>query len=454
MHRPRELTHDAQVYRAYLKDAGRLREEGAFIRRVVLDHELKREYQQFLQERNRGKSESDGRPDRTPEEIHRWAVEHELPDNDGHVQFPDARIEDEDRDGHLRTLDIEVETLHYRGAHASSKASSGFSLHSAGSARVVGSRSSGGGGRAKLADSASPPAPLAAAVVAPFESPPRLGPVAMNLEHAVQPIAKRRYTDRQARFLVLVARHSGVCVMRQYPSFAGIVFGQKTRKFFANLVRLGFVSTYDCAHNRGRVYHVRHRAIYEAIGEPDSRLRRPPGVPRALERLMLLDAILENPESIWMSSSTEKLGYLASRGISADDAPHLSIRQGDQRRVRHFPDRLPIGVHPSGHVVVVYLHADPMHDEFRHFLQRHAPLLERLPAWTIRIVVPAHLEGAVQDLQKVAWGQLASPVKEPIFTQLRWYFERFASPPTEASPATERARFEYPPGLGRHGVEH
>jgi len=264
----------------------------------------------------------------------------------------------------------------------------------------------------------------------------------MNLEHAVQTIAKRGFTDRQARFLVLVARHSGVCVMRQYSSFAGIVFGQKTRMFFAKLVRLGFVSTYDCAHNRGRVYHVRHRAIYEAIGAPDSRLRRPPGVPRALERLMLLDAILENPESLWMSSSTEKLGYLASRGISADDAPHLSIRQGDQRLVRHFPDRLPIGVHPSGHVVVVYLHADPMRDEFRDFLQRHAPLLEVLPAWTIRIVVPAHLECAVQDRQKAAWGQLASPLKDPILTELRWYFERFASPPTEASPAVDRARFQ------------
>ena len=265
----------------------------------------------------------------------------------------------------------------------------------------------------------------------------------MNLEHAVQTIAKRGFTDRQARFLVLVARHSGVCVMRQYSSFAGIVFGQKTRKFFANLVRLGFVSTYDCAHNRGRVYHVRHRAIYEAIGEPDSRLRRPPGVPRALERLMLLDAILENPESIWMSSSTEKLGYLASRGISADDAPHLSIRQGDQRRVRHFPDRLPIGVHPSGHVVVVYLHADPMHDEFRDFLQRHAPLLERLPAWTIRIVVPAHLGGvAVQDLQKNAWGQLASPLKEPILTELRWYFDRSPARQRRRSPAADRRRFE------------
>ena len=146
VHRPRELTHDAQVYRAYLKEAGRLREDNALIRRVVLDHELKREYQQFLQERNRGKSESDGRPDRTPEEIHRWAVEHELPDNDGHVQFPDARIEYEDRDGHIRTLDIEVETLHYRGAHASSKASSGFSRHSAATARVVGSSGGGAGG--------------------------------------------------------------------------------------------------------------------------------------------------------------------------------------------------------------------------------------------------------------------------------------------------------------------
>ena len=262
----------------------------------------------------------------------------------------------------------------------------------------------------------------------------------MNLEHAVQTISKRGFTDRQSRFLVLVARHSGVCVMRQYSSFAGIVFGQKTRRFFANLVRLGVVSTYDCAHNRGRVYHVRHRAIYEAIGEPDSRLRRPPGVPRALERLMLLDAILENSESIWMSSSAEKIDYFSSRGIPADDAPRLVIRQGDQQRVRYFPDRLPIGVHPSGHVVVVYLHADPMRDEFRDFLQRHAALLERLPAWTIRIVVPAHLEGAVQDLQKVAWGQLASPLKEPILTELRWYFEHRASGPSDLI-AADQTRF-------------
>jgi hypothetical protein len=140
------LLHDAKVYQAYEREAERLREDGAVIHRVMLDTELKREYQQFLQENNRGKSDSDGRPDRSPDEIARWAMDHDLPEKDGHVQFPDARIVYEDRDGREQTRDIEVETLNYRGAHASAKASSGFSRHSAAGMRVVGSRGAGGGG--------------------------------------------------------------------------------------------------------------------------------------------------------------------------------------------------------------------------------------------------------------------------------------------------------------------
>jgi hypothetical protein len=31
--------------------------------------------------------------------------------------------------------------------------------------------------------------------------------------------------------------HTGVCVPRQYARFCGIVYGEKTRKFFAKLVR-------------------------------------------------------------------------------------------------------------------------------------------------------------------------------------------------------------------------
>ena len=264
----------------------------------------------------------------------------------------------------------------------------------------------------------------------------------MNIDHAGQTITKRGFTVRQAQFLILVARHSGVCVMRQYSTFAGIVFGQKTRKFFDKLVRSGFVSTYDCAHGRGRVYHVRHRAIYEAIGEPDSRVRRPPGVPRALERLMLLDAVLLNLDNVWMSSRAEKVDYFSARGIASDACPRRIVRQGDQRLVRPFPDILPIGVHPSGHVVFVYLYADPMRNDFRDFLQRHAPLLERLPAWTLRIVVPPHLAGVPDRLEKAAWAQLASPLNELLLTEARWYFDRRAGGLGGLSEPADRRRFE------------
>ncbi len=54
----RERTHDAQLYRAYLEAAERLREPGARILRVELDRELKREYQRCLQDRNRGDRDS------------------------------------------------------------------------------------------------------------------------------------------------------------------------------------------------------------------------------------------------------------------------------------------------------------------------------------------------------------------------------------------------------------
>jgi hypothetical protein len=134
--RPRELKHDAEVYRAYLEEAERLHELGAHIHRVVLENELKAEYQEFLQERNRDRDDSDGRPDRGPLEIQDWAREHDLPcDDKGHVQFPDVRIE-YDIDGRGQTLDVEVMTRHYRGAHAAAKAGSGFSLHFSGRGRA------------------------------------------------------------------------------------------------------------------------------------------------------------------------------------------------------------------------------------------------------------------------------------------------------------------------------
>lgn len=136
--RERELHHDAQVHRAYERDAARLEARGADIERVRLDYELKREYQRWLHDRDRGRPDADGRPDRDAHEIEEWAREHKLPYEDGHVQFPDCRIDYRDSDGREDHLDVEVTTENYRGAHGAAVASSGFSCHGGRSGRIGG----------------------------------------------------------------------------------------------------------------------------------------------------------------------------------------------------------------------------------------------------------------------------------------------------------------------------
>ena len=142
----RELAHDAHLYRAYLRSADRLHADGARIHRVVLDDELKRAYQQFLQEPNRDRADADGRPARQPDEIADWAQAHHLPVLDDHVQFPDLQIEYETADGRWDVENVEILTPHYRGAHAAAKARSGFTGFRAGGGRLGGrsGRSSAG----------------------------------------------------------------------------------------------------------------------------------------------------------------------------------------------------------------------------------------------------------------------------------------------------------------------
>ena len=143
----RELQHDVKVLHAYRNAADGIRASGGRVRRVVLERDLKREYQRFLQAPNRQSRSGGGRPARDAAEVARWAEERQLPTQDGHVQFPDARVEYERADGRLDVRDLEVVTPHYRGAHAAAKARSGFSTHRASGARLTGRHQGGRGGR-------------------------------------------------------------------------------------------------------------------------------------------------------------------------------------------------------------------------------------------------------------------------------------------------------------------
>jgi hypothetical protein len=247
----------------------------------------------------------------------------------------------------------------------------------------------------------------------------------MTFDERVHAVARVGVTERQARFLVTVMLHSGVCVPRQYARFCGIVHGQKTRKFLAKLVRLGYASEHDCRHNRARLYHVHHKPLYRAIGEPESRFRRPLTLGRAIERLMLLDAIVESPELVWLATTEEKVVHLTTlTRIVPTQLPHVTTGQGADRTVRYFPERLPIGIHPAGRGVLVYVFAGDSLDEFRTFLQRHAALLRALPVWTLRIVVPPHLAVMEGFAREAVESQLLTPLPDECVDEMKWYFEQ------------------------------
>jgi hypothetical protein len=141
--KPRELAHDAQLYDVYRECAHEIEAAGGRVQRIALDYELKRQYQQYLQANNKGKRSSDGRPDRTPTEIRAWAARHALAVVDGHVKFPDVRIEYLDAHEAPAVRDVELSTGHYTGRQRAAKAAAGFHMRHAGG-RLGGARAKHG----------------------------------------------------------------------------------------------------------------------------------------------------------------------------------------------------------------------------------------------------------------------------------------------------------------------
>jgi DNA-binding transcriptional ArsR family regulator len=131
--KPREAEHDAQIYRAYRKEAERIEQKGGTNLRVRLDFELKSDVQKAIHAARRAE------PERDMGEIKQQVAQQvELPYvNDG-IQIPDARIEyDMDQGSRTGHEDIEVLTAAYRPGHLRNKAQAGFHNYASSSDRAT-----------------------------------------------------------------------------------------------------------------------------------------------------------------------------------------------------------------------------------------------------------------------------------------------------------------------------
>jgi len=132
--KPREVEHDSQIYRAYQKEAERIKHNGGSKLRVRLDFEIKSDIQKAIY------AERKADPKRDMAGIKQQVAERlELPLVDGKIQIPDARIDydlpheaergasvDQAQGPRTGHEDIEVLTAAYHAGHLRSKAQAGF----------------------------------------------------------------------------------------------------------------------------------------------------------------------------------------------------------------------------------------------------------------------------------------------------------------------------------------
>jgi hypothetical protein len=248
----------------------------------------------------------------------------------------------------------------------------------------------------------------------------------MIANERVKAVVEFGFTERQARFLVLVMRHAGLCLLRQYSAFAGIVHGEKTRAFFQKLVSRGFASAYPCRHNRGLLYHVHHFGLYQAIDEPNNPHRRPVPAGRIRERLIALDAVLADAALPWFVSAAEKAAHFTSLAtpVAVENLPRRTTIAGLSAAACAFPDKHPIGIDPTSRAVFLYLVVPSLRDDFGGFLDRHRELLACLPSWTLRLVFLRQFAHVYEAYQAVVREEWESPLHPRSVEELMWYFER------------------------------
>ncbi len=114
------------------------------------------------------------------------------------------------------------------------------------------------------------------------------------------------YTEDEARFLYLVAAHSGYFTCQQFLRFIDAKPGKRSLNFVRKLIEQSHASARPYLRN-GKVYHLFARNLYEAIGKDNVRFRRKHSTEYIRTRLAALDFILGRLDWKFLESASEKV---------------------------------------------------------------------------------------------------------------------------------------------------
>ncbi len=236
-------------------------------------------------------------------------------------------------------------------------------------------------------------------------------------------------TPRQTRFVATVALHSGYCLRRQYSAFSDIACGKNAAEFLDGLVTQGLAVRTQYELNRGHVYHVRAKAIYEAIEQDENRNRKCAGPALAARKLMLLDFAISRPDVEWYATEQDKVRLFVDRYRIPEAQLPFRVYQSSDRNVapttRHFIHKQPLYVTGDPAAVhFVFAAQEGTGQAFKQFLWDHAGLLSRLPAWAVVAICPAERPGlaACRRIFAQFLAGALRPATGGRAEDLRWYF--------------------------------
>jgi len=167
----------------------------------------------------------------------------------------------------------------------------------------------------------------------------------MNMpQEQVERIAALGYTETEARFLYMVATHSGYFTLRQFNAFAGVHRGQRSTAFARKLLKHAHATMRDYL-GKGSVFHLFSRRIYGPINKDNVRHRHRHSFDFIRMRLVQMDFLLENPDYDFLETESDKLNlFCESLAVPKDVLPAKVYEgaPGSHPTVRYFADKFPL----------------------------------------------------------------------------------------------------------------
>jgi hypothetical protein len=222
-------------------------------------------------------------------------------------------------------------------------------------------------------------------------------------ESSIENLRGFGYTEDEARFLYLVATHSGYFSTRQYLEFTGAKSGEKSMAFTQKLLGKEHATAQLLLRN-GRVYHLFSCLVYRAIACENLRNRREHSVEHIRTKLAVLDFVLAHLQYRYLETEAEKVDYFCSKlEISRALLPAKRYTGAIRQKTtdRYFVDKFPLFFvpEPSSPPVVTLSFVDPgltTLASFQTHLLAYSSLFSALPALRFVYIAtrPTHFESA------------------------------------------------------------